>query len=170
MFGGQDSGDFDLMTSKLKELKESEVMYLSSSEGPSKAPALFFQLENLVGLKGRQFYGVFWRNTGEYWAATKIKEGDNPETLGLKTGVIPGGSYACEVLKGGYNHLVRLIPSTFEKLSQMYLVDPKRPSIEYYRRFTEFILYLPIIRQESKDRLLCLPKDKRQNRRKNQTD
>lgn len=135
------------MDSKIKELKEIKVMYLSSFEGPSKASGLFLRLENLVGLRGRQFYGVFWRNTGEYWAAIKIKEGDSPESLGLKIGIIPGGLYAFEILKGRYNDLIRLIAPTFEKLARQYSIDPKRPSIEYYRRFTEFILYLPIIKE-----------------------
>lgn len=134
------------MASKIKELKEIRVMYLSSSEGPSKAPSLFLQLEDLVGLKGRQFYGVFWHNTGEYWAATKIKEDDDPESLGLKVGVIPNGLYAYETLKGKYNSLIKLVAPTFEKLTRKHSVDSKRPSIEYYRRFTEFILYLPIIK------------------------
>jgi DNA gyrase inhibitor GyrI len=132
------------MDAKIKELKEIKVMYLSTLEGSSRAPKLFFQLEKLVGLKGRKFYGVFWQTTGEYYAATKIKEGDNPESLGLKTGLIPGGLYACETLKGRYNDLIRMIAPTFEKLSQKYPIDPERPSIEYYKKFTEFALYLPI--------------------------
>ena len=135
------------MKPKIKELKKIKVMYLSTFKGPSKAANLFLKLENLVGLKGRQFYGVFWRNAGKYWAATKIKEGDSPETLGLKIGIIPGGLYVCEILKGKYRDLVKTIAPTFEKLSQQYPVDLKRPSVEYYRRFTEFVLYLPIIKE-----------------------
>lgn len=140
------------MDPKTKELEEIKVIYLSSSEGPSKAPGLFLQLEDLVGLKKRRFYGVFWRNTGEYWAAAKIREGDNPRSLGLKTGIIPGGLYAFEVLKGRYKNLIKLIVPTFEKLARQYHVDSKRPSIEYYRRFTEFILYLPILSSIIKSR------------------
>jgi len=134
------------MDNTIEELKEIKVMYLSTPEGPSKAASLFFQLENIIGLRGRKFYGVFWPNSGEYWAATKIKENDDPGSLGLKTGVIPGGLYVCKILKGKYRDLLRVIAPTFERLSQQYSVDSKRPSIEYYKSFTEFALYLPIVK------------------------
>lgn len=132
------------MNSKIKELKEIKVMYLSTPGGPREAPKLFFQLEKLVGLKGRKFYGVFWQNTGEYWAATKIKKTDNQSLLRFKTGIIPGGLYVCEILEGRYQDLVKAIGPTFKRLSQQYPVDFQRPSIECYKRFTEFVLYLPI--------------------------
>ena len=52
--------------------------------------------------------------------------------------------YATERLRGEYEALIALIAPTFEIMAERHTADPSRPSVEYYRRHDEFVLYLPI--------------------------
>lgn len=123
-----------------------EVMCVPAVSGPLEAPKAFAKLERVVPLKGRKFYGVENQQIGEYRACTKLQEEDNPSQLGLEVFTIPGGLYAYEKLEGRYQDIIKQIGPTFARLNEQYRVDPSRPSIEFYKRFTEFILYLPIIK------------------------
>ena len=104
----------------------------------------------MVGLKGRRFYGVFDEDAGKYRACVQRREQDDPASLGLRTGTIEGGLYASERLRGDYEVLVALIAPTFDAMAARHSVDPSRPSIEFYRRHDEFVLYLPITGPEAK--------------------
>ena len=115
-------------------------MYVREHENPNEEA--FAELEVIVGLKGRRFYGVFDEGAGKYRACVQRREQDDPTSLGLRTGTIEGGLYAFERLRG--ETLVPLIAPTFEAMSARRNVDPSRPSIEWYRRHDEFVLYLPI--------------------------
>ena len=44
--------------------------------------------------------------------------------------------------------MVALIAPTFEAMGLRHAVDSSRPSIEFYRRYDEFVLYLPIVESE----------------------
>ena len=47
-------------------------------------------------------------------------------------------------LRGAFEDIVRQIEPTFERLRGEHAMDVRRRSIEFYKRHTEIILYLPI--------------------------
>ncbi len=122
-------------------------MYAREHEGPSEGA--FAELEAVVGLKGRRFYGVFDEDAGKYRACVQRREQDDPASLGLRTGTIEGGLYAYDRLRGDYEALIALIAPTFDAMAARHSVDSSRPSIEFYRRHDEFVLYLPITGPEA---------------------
>ena len=122
-------------------------MYVREHGKPSEQA--FTELEAVVGLKGRRFYGVFDEGAGQYWACVRRREQDDPSSLGLRTGIIEGGLYAFERLRGDYRALITLIAPTFEAMRARHRVDSSRPSIEFYRRHDELVLYLPIAESEA---------------------
>lgn len=128
--------------SRITRLDPIAVMYLREYEKPSAEA--FTELEAVVGRKGRRFYGVFDQDAGRYRACVRPHEHDDPVSLGLSTDTIHGGLYAYERLRGDHESLIARIASTFEALGEQYSVDPARPSIEFYRRGDEFVLYLPV--------------------------
>lgn len=118
------------------------VMYLREYEQPSAEA--FTELEDVVGRRGRRFYGIFEQDAGRYRACVRRHEQDDPRGLGLRTATIEGGLYAYERLRGNHDALIARIASTFDALGERHSVDPARPSIEFYRRSDEFVLYFPI--------------------------
>ena len=56
-------------------------MYVREHGKPSEQA--FTELEAVVGLKGRRFYGVFDEGAGQYWACVRRREQDDPSSLGL---------------------------------------------------------------------------------------
>ena len=129
--------------SDITRLDSVDVMYVREYEKPSAGA--FAELEAVVGLKGRRFYGVFEEGAGKYWACVQRHEQDDPASLGLRMGTIEGGLYASERLRGDHEAMVALIAPTFEAMGLRHAVDSSRPSIEFYRRYDEFVLYLPIV-------------------------
>ena len=135
------------MPSRITRLDPIDVMYVRDYEGPDERA--FTELEAVVGLKGRRFYGVFDEGAGKYRACVKRREQDDPASLGLRTGAIEGGLYASKRLRGDYEALIALIAPTFDAMAARHSVDLSRPSIEFYRRHDEFVLYLPIAGPEA---------------------
>jgi len=124
-------------------LPERRVAYTFSFGHPSTSDA-FARLEQVVPLKGNRFYATFEPRTQEYRACAALKDGERGSTYGLPEGLLAGGTYASTKLKGAFAEIVRSIGPAFECLRQEYKEDPRRLSIEYYKRDTEVILYLPI--------------------------
>ena len=117
-------------------------MYVREYERPTEDA--FAELEAVVGVKRRRFYGVFDEGAGRYWACVRRHEENDPASLGLKAGTIAGGLYASARLRGDYDALMALIAPTFEEMTARHDADLSRPSIELYRRHDEFVLYLPV--------------------------
>ena len=136
------------MRGRVTRLDPIEVMYVREHEGPTEGA--FSELEAVVGLKGRRFYGVYDEDAGKYRACVQRREEDDPASLGLRAGTIEGGLYASELLRGDYGALIALIAPTFDALAARHSVDSSRPAIEFYRRHDEFVLYLPITGPEAK--------------------
>ena len=61
----------------------------------------------------------------------------------LETGVISGGWYARSKLTDWEKNLSKLL-SLFEEMARTHDVDPKRPSLEFYRSQAEMHLFLPV--------------------------
>ena len=130
------------MPAKIIRLDPIDVMYVREFERPDAVA--FAELEAIVGLKGRRFYGVFDEGGGRYWACVQRRKQDDPAGIGLKTCTIGGGLYVSKRLRGDYEELISLIAPTFEEMGARHNVDPSRPAIEFYRRHNEVVLYLPI--------------------------
>ena len=124
-------------------LPDRRVAYTNSFGHPSTSDA-FARLEQVVPLKGNRFYATFDVQTREYRACVALKEGETGSSYGLPEDLLPGGRYASSKLQGDFAKIIRNIGPTFERLREDHKRDPRRLPIEYYKRHTEVILYLPI--------------------------
>jgi hypothetical protein len=127
-------------------LSEIPMMYIVAEGGPAGARDAFNKLEGkLPSLRGRKFYGTFQPATGEYRACVAVESGDDPQRMGLATGVIPGGLYIREKMKNWMSRTDE-IGKTFIAMAERerHRVDKSRPSVEFYRSQDELILLLPI--------------------------
>jgi hypothetical protein len=102
------------------------------------------EVEALVGLHGRTYFGAFDLDGDEYRVCVKLHDGDDPASFGLEPGTLPGGRYARIRLRGEPPALYDLIGPTFVRLQQRADRDPARPGIEHYRRHDEIDLLLPV--------------------------
>ena len=66
-------------------------------------------VERAVGLRGRKYYGAFDTDGAEYRVCVELREGDDPNALGLEVGTLPGGRYARVRITGGPPEVYRLI-------------------------------------------------------------
>ena len=118
--------------------------YVESTAGIAGGPKAFNDLESrLATLKGRKFYGTFHYPHGPYRACVALQEDDDAGSLGLATWVIPGGKCARKKLNN-WSERPQRIGEDFAILAEQNDVDPRRPSIEFYRSHREVILLLPI--------------------------
>jgi len=134
------------MSYAVVERNDVSVLYVGRRDSLPQAPKdAFEELERKIGsLRGRKFYGVFYAADDEYRACVEPKPGDNAAALRLSDGVIPGGRYARDVLRGDPPEVYSGIPRAFDALVAAVDHDPSRPSIEFYRRNDEIVLFLPI--------------------------
>ena len=120
------------------------VAYTTSIGDPSTSDA-FTRLEQVVPLKGNRFFATFDVASKQYRACVALKAGETGEQYGLREGVLAGGTYACAKLVGAFADIVPRIGPTFVEMRQKHARDPSRLPIEYYKRHTEIVLYLPIL-------------------------
>jgi len=127
-------------------LNDISMMYIVAEGGPAGAREAFNRLEGkFPTLRGRKFYGTFDPSTGEYRACIAHQPGDDPQRLGLATGVIAGGLYFREKMMN-WTSRIDEIGKTFVAMAEREKprVDSSRPSVEFYRSQDELILLLPI--------------------------
>ena len=129
----------------LIECDDVPVMFKRVADEPDAITRGMADVEEAVGLRGRKYYGAFDADGGEYRVCVQLREGDDPETLGLEVGTLPGGRYARVRLTGEPPEVYRLIGPTFERLSQRPDRDRSRPGIEFYRRRDVIDLLLPVV-------------------------
>ena len=122
-------------------------MFIRTPDNVEAFGPAFLRLERLVGLRGRKYYGAFYAREMEYRACVELEEGDDLETLGLESGTLPGGRYLRARLRGEPPEVYARIGPTFEALIAQTEPDESRPSIEFYRRFDEVDLLLPVAAQ-----------------------
>jgi DNA gyrase inhibitor GyrI len=114
--------------------------------GVTGSARAFIRLESkLSTLRGRKFYGCLTGKpeNGIYRACVGTVDTDNPDKMGLKEWVIPGGKYLRTKMEdwiGRENE----IGFTFKKMSKGKMVDHSRPHVEFYRSQRELFLLLPI--------------------------
>ena len=121
-----------------------DVMFIRTRDDVGKMREAWARLEDLVGTRGRKFFGAFYPATKEYRVCVQGKEEDDPSGLGLETGTLPGGRYVRERIRGEPPALYERIAPTFQELLKHAASDESRPSIEFYRRFDEIDLLLPV--------------------------
>jgi hypothetical protein len=134
------------MESTYVELQEIPVLRVKA-DMKGKGPSVAFDLleSKLPFLKGRKFYGTFQPKPDgeEYYACVVRIDSDDPVKMQLETGVIPGGCYVRRKLMDWEKNLSKL-PSLFGEMARTHDVDPKRPSLEFYRSQAELHLFLPV--------------------------
>jgi hypothetical protein len=126
------------------ERDELAVMFIRTPDDVEQFGPAFQRIEELVGTRGRKFYGAFYPREKEYRACVVTQDGDDAAALGLEAGTLPGGRYLRTRLRGEPPELYSRIGPTFEQLVGMADADETRPSLEFYRRFDELDLLLPI--------------------------
>ena len=137
----------DDVAATLVERDETQVMFLRTTDDPGSVGDLWQRFEALVGLRGRKFYGAFDASTREYRLCVQVKDGDDPATLGLESGILPGGRYLRARLRGEPPEVYERIGPTFAGLVRAARPagpDETRPSIEFYRQRDEIDLLLPV--------------------------
>ena len=101
------------------------------------------ELEAVVALCGRRFYGAFDAVANDYRACVEVREGDEL-VPGLESGTLPGGRFLRARLRGDPPAVYERIGPTFDELTQHTKPDRSRPSLEHYRRHDEIDLLLPV--------------------------
>jgi hypothetical protein len=135
------------LDTKPVEREQVAVMFIRTPDDPAQFGPAFQRLEEVIGTRGRKFYGAFYPRTKEYRACVVTKEGDDAAALGLETGTLPGGRYLRTRLRGDPPELYSRIGPTFERLLRVAVADESRPSLEFYRRHDEIDLLLPVADQ-----------------------
>jgi hypothetical protein len=102
------------------------------------------EVEGIVGLRGRKFYGALDSAKNEYLVCVQAQDGDDEAALGLERGTLPGGRYARVVLVGEPPAVYERIGPAFRELAQRPDTDPSRPPIEFYRRHDTIELLEPV--------------------------
>jgi hypothetical protein len=120
------------------------VMFIRLRDDVAEMGPAWQRLEEVVGTRGRKFFGAFYPSTKEYRVCVQMKDEDEPNALGLETGTLPGGRYLRARICGEPPALYERIAPTFQELLKRGASDESRPSIEFYRRHDEIDLLLPV--------------------------
>jgi hypothetical protein len=120
------------------------VLYRRVADEVSAMQAGWAEVEGLVGLRGRKFYGALDPATGDYLVCVQAQEGDDAEALGLERGTLPGGRYARVIIEGEPPGVYDEIGPAFRRLAERPDTDPSRPSIEFYRRRDRIEILEPV--------------------------
>ena len=125
------------------EREEIAVQFVRVRDGIEHIRRAWDELEAIVPLRGRHFYGAFDPVANDYHACVEVREGD--ETFpSLESGTLPGGRYLRARLQGEPPAVYERIGPTFDELVAQHAPDESRPSLEWYRRHDEIDLLLPI--------------------------
>lgn len=135
-----------MSTSEFVEIEREEiaVQFVRVPDGLEHIRRAWDELEAVVPLRGRHFYGAFDPIANDYRACVEVRGGD--ETFdSLESGTLPGGRYLRARLRGGPPAVYERIGPTFEEMGRTGKSDESRPSLEWYRRHDEIDLFLPIL-------------------------
>jgi hypothetical protein len=125
------------------EREEVAVQFVRVRDGLDEIGRAWNELEAVVALRGRHFYGAYDPVADDYRACVEVREGDDL-AAGLESGTLPGGRYLRMRLRGDPPGIYEEIKPTFDALMQEAPADESRPSLEHYRRHDEIDLLLPI--------------------------
>jgi hypothetical protein len=125
------------------ERDEIAVQFVRGRDELPDIRRVWSELEAVVALCGRRFYGAFDPVANDYRACVEVREGDEL-VPGLESGTLPGGRFLRARLRGEPPGVYERIAPTFDELTRQAKADDSRPSLEYYRRNDEIDLLLPI--------------------------
>jgi hypothetical protein len=125
------------------ERDEIAVQFVRVPDGLEEIGCAWNELEAVVALRGRHFYGAYDPVADDYRACVEVRAG-NELVPGLESGTLPGSRYLRARLRGDPPGIYERIKPTFDALVQQTKPDESRPSLEYYRRHDEIDLLLPI--------------------------
>jgi hypothetical protein len=137
-FAGAGAGEFTEV-----EREEIAVQFVRVPDGLDEIGRAWKELEAVVALRGRHFYGAYDPLADEYRACVEVRDGDEP-VPGLESGTLPGGTYLRARLRGDPPGIYERIKPTFDAMTHQADPDESRPSLEHYRRHDEIDLLLPI--------------------------
>ncbi len=120
------------------------VMLATCDDALPAIQELWPRFEQLVGLRSRKMYALVDLVAGTYSTCTPIRNGDDPEKLGLHRGALPGGSYRRGRLRGEPPDLYRSIGPGFDELEAAGDADRTRPLVEFYKRHDQIELWVPV--------------------------
>jgi hypothetical protein len=121
-------------------------MFLQVADEPEQIRLAWGRLERIVGSRrGRKFYGIFNAVAGTYRACVETRDGDRAEALGLRSGVLEGGSYVRMRLRQKSPAQHSDILAAFEELQESDGRDRGRPRVEFYRRSGEVDVLMPVM-------------------------
>jgi len=125
------------------EREEIAVQFVRVPDGLDEIRRAWNELETVVPLRGRHFYGAYDPIADDYRACVEVREADDLVS-GLESGTLPGGTYLRARLRGEPPGIYERIGPTCEELTRERKPDLSRPSLEHYRRYDEIDLLLPI--------------------------
>jgi hypothetical protein len=125
------------------EREEIAVQFVRVPDGLEHIRRAWDELEAVVALRGRHFYGAFDPVANDYRACVEVRAEDELAP-GLESGTLPGGRYLRARLRGEPPGVYERIGPTFDDLTREAKPDTTRPSLEHYRRYDEIDLLLPI--------------------------
>lgn len=125
------------------EREEIAVQFVRVPDGLEHIRRAWDELEAVVALRGRHFYGAFDQVANEYRACVEVREGDEVVPV-LDSGTLPGGRFLRARLRGDPPGVYARIGPTFDELMRQAKPDETRPSLEHYRRHDEIDLLLPV--------------------------
>jgi hypothetical protein len=125
------------------ERQDVVVMERSTVDDLAHIQEIWPPFEHLVGLRGRKMYAYADLRLNTYTVCTPVREDDDPESFGLETGTLPGGSYLRGRLVGAPSVICALIGPGMHELQEMGHVDTVRPLVEFYRRHDQVELWVP---------------------------
>jgi hypothetical protein len=121
------------------------VMYLDVAFDVEAIQAGWPEFESrFSSLRGRKMMAVVFPDREVYRLSTLMRDEDDPDALGLRMGVLPGGAYLRLSLRGDARGVHRDIGPAFEELRGLGEYDASRPCIEIYQSPREVDCLLPV--------------------------
>lgn len=123
--------------------EEIAVQFVRVPDGLPHIRRAWEELEAVVALRGRRFFGAFDPIADDYRACVEVRAGDKLVD-GLESGTLPGGRYLRARLRGEPPAVYERIGPTVDQLERARTADTSRPVLEWYRRYDEIDVLLPI--------------------------
>jgi hypothetical protein len=125
--------------------EDAPIMYLDVAFDVEAIQAGWPEFESrFTSLRGRKMMAVVLPEKEIYRLATVMRDEDDPDVLGLRMGVLPGGPYLRLSLAGDPRRVYRDIGPAFEELRGLGEYDAGRPCIEVYQSSRAVDCLLPV--------------------------
>lgn len=126
--------------------EDTPVMYLDVAFDVEAIQAGWPDFESrFASRRGRRMMAIVLPERRVYRLATPMRAEDDPDSLGLKMGVLVGGPYLELALRGDDHRVHRNVAPAFDELRRLGVHDPGRPCVEVYRGPTKIDCLLPVI-------------------------